>query len=80
MITLVIIGLWILAFLILNGLQCGGRFSALWIGSINDVRCCHISKFLLSLAISDFLLDIGIICLPLPMASLPTADELNARD
>ena len=81
MITLVIISLWIVAFLILIGLQCGGHFSALWTGPINYARYCHtLYKSLLSLAISDFFLDFWIICLPLPMASSPTADELNAKD
>ena len=81
MITLVIISLWTVAYLILPGLQCGVHFSALWTGPIDYLRYCHTGyPFLLSLAISDLLLDIWIICLPLPTASPLTANDLVAED
>ena len=65
LITIIVVALWTMAFLILTGLQCGTHFSALWSSAVARVRYCHMSyPFLLSLTISDFLLDIWIIGLP----------------
>ncbi|KAI1107301.1 hypothetical protein F4804DRAFT_297454 [Jackrogersella minutella] len=64
-ITIVIVILWLLVFQFLTGFQCGTHFSALWDGSY--VQYCTISfPFLYGLAISDFLLDIWILLLPIP--------------
>ncbi|KAK6948691.1 hypothetical protein Daesc_010461 [Daldinia eschscholtzii] len=49
----------------LTGFQCGTHFSALWDGSYT--KYCTISfPFLYGLVISDFLLDIWILALPIP--------------
>ncbi|TVY84311.1 hypothetical protein LSUE1_G001090 [Lachnellula suecica] len=61
-----VVVLWTCAFMILTGLQCGTHFSALWIKA-DYKKYCHISyPYLLGFAISDFLLDLWIICLPIP--------------
>ncbi len=66
-ITITIVVLWTVTFLILTGLQCGTHFSALWSGALVQAQYCHISyPFLLGLTVSDFILDVWIICLPLP--------------
>lgn len=65
-----------MTFLILTGLQCGTHFSALWSGALAQAQYCHISyPFLLGLTISDFLLDIWIICLPLPQVGVLEVDQ-----
>lgn len=65
--TVAIVVLWVIAFLMLTGLQCGTHFSALWTGKEDYARYCHISfPYLAGFAISDFLLDLWIICLPIP--------------
>lgn len=61
--------LWVVAFTILVGLSCGTHFSALWTSS-KAVFLQYCGKrphqFLLSMSISDFLLDFWIIALPIP--------------
>ena len=81
MITLVITSLWTIAFLILIGLQYDGHFSALWTGPTIYIQFGHITyNSLLSLPISDYLMDFWIIFVHIPMASSPIADDLNAKD
>ncbi|KAI6083360.1 hypothetical protein F4821DRAFT_280930 [Hypoxylon rubiginosum] len=64
-ITIVVVTLWLIAFEFLTGFQCGTHFSALWDGSYTQY--CTISfPFLYGLAISDFLLDVWILVLPIP--------------
>lgn len=65
-VSIVIVGCWLIAFEILSGLQCGTHFSALWNG--NYEKYCTISfSQLYGLAISDFLLDVWILVLPIPV-------------
>ena len=55
----------------LTGLTCGTHFSALWTGHKDFAKYCKATDpYLLSLAISDFLLDIWILTLPVPQVSL----------
>ncbi|KAI1813598.1 hypothetical protein GGS20DRAFT_552832 [Poronia punctata] len=64
-ITIGVVILWLLVFQFLAGFQCGTHFSALWDG--NYLKYCTISfPFLYGLVISDFLLDIWILLLPIP--------------
>ncbi|OTB14037.1 hypothetical protein K445DRAFT_24178 [Daldinia sp. EC12] len=64
-VTITVVILWLLVFQFLTGFQCGTHFSALWVGSCT--KCCTISfPFLYGLVISDFLLDIWILALPIP--------------
>ncbi|KAI0116824.1 hypothetical protein F4814DRAFT_414078 [Daldinia grandis] len=64
-VTIVVVILWLLIFQFLTGFQCGTHFSALWDGSY--VQYCTISfPFLYGLVISDFLLDVWILVLPIP--------------
>lgn len=64
-VTIIVVILWLLVFQFLTGFQCGTHFSALWDGYY--VQYCTISfPFLYGLVISDFLLDIWILVLPIP--------------
>ncbi|TGO38622.1 hypothetical protein BHYA_0071g00330 [Botrytis hyacinthi] len=68
-ISIVICSLWVAAFCILLGLSCGSHFSALWTSSkAVFLQYCGTRphQFLLSLSISDFILDFWIIVLPIP--------------
>lgn len=63
--TIVIVVVWLVVFQFLTGFQCGTHFSALWDGTYTEY--CTISfPFLYGLAVSDFLLDIWILALPVP--------------
>ncbi|THV52717.1 hypothetical protein BGAL_0071g00250 [Botrytis galanthina] len=73
-ISIVICSLWVAAFCILLGLSCGSHFSALWTSSkAVFLQYCGTRphKFLLSLSISDFILDFWIIALPIPQFPRP---------
>ena len=66
--TAIIVFLWLVAFLLLTGFQCGSHFSAMWNGTY--VEYCTVSfPFLYGLVISDFLLDVWILALPVPPVS-----------
>lgn len=71
LISIIVVALWTAGYDILTGLACGTHFSALWTGPHDYDRYCRTTAwwFLLSLTISDFLLDIWILALPLPQAS-----------
>ena len=72
-ITAVVVILWLVVFQFLTGFQCGTHFSALWDGTY--LEYCVISfPFLYGLAVSDFLLDVWILSLP-----IPSVVRLNAR-
>ncbi|KAM7186872.1 hypothetical protein V8F20_011226 [Naviculisporaceae sp. PSN 640] len=63
--TAVVVVLWLFVFQFLTGFQCGTHFSALWDGTY--VEYCTISfPFLYGLAISDFILDVWIVAIPIP--------------
>jgi hypothetical protein len=68
MATAVVVVLWLVTFLLLTGFQCGSHFSALWDGTY--LRYCTVSfPFLYGLVISDLLLDVWILTLPIPEVS-----------
>ena len=68
-VSIVIVCLWLVTFELLAGLQCGTHFTALWDGTYDEY--CTISfAFLYGLAISDFLLDVWILALPIPVVRL----------
>ena len=71
LISIAVVALWTAGYDILTGLACGTHFSALWTGPREYARYCRTTawRFLLSLTISDFLLDVWILALPLPQAS-----------
>lgn len=63
--TAVVVTLWLVIFQFLTGFQCGTHFSANWDGTY--LQYCGLSfPFLYGLALSDFLLDVWIVCLPIP--------------
>lgn len=64
--SIVIVGCWLITFPFLAGFQCGTHFSALWNGTY--AQYCYLSfPYLYGLAISDFLLDVWILVLPVPL-------------
>ena len=64
--TIVAVILWLVAFQFLTGFQCGTSLAPYWDGQY--LKYCTISfPFLYGLAISDFLLDVWILVLPIPM-------------
>lgn len=63
--TIVLVILWLVVVQFLTGFQCGTHFSAAWDG--NYEKYCTLSfPYLYGFAISDFLLDIWILALPVP--------------
>lgn len=71
--TIVVVVLWLVVFEFLTGFQCGTHFSAAWDGTY--VEYCTLSfPFLYGYAVSDFLVDIWILALPVPRVL-----QLNAR-
>lgn len=69
----VIVGLWMIAFSFLAGFQCGSHFSALWIAADYAKYCVYSRPFLLSLTISDPILDFFVLALPIvPVRSRPS--------
>lgn len=63
--SIVIVACWLVTFVLLAGFECSTHFSALWDGTYG--KYCTISfPYLYGLAISDFLLDVWILALPIP--------------
>lgn len=63
--TVAVVAIWLVVFQFLTGFQCGTHFSAAWNGDYT--KYCTISfPYLYGFAISDFLLDIWILLLPVP--------------
>jgi hypothetical protein len=68
---MVITVLWTIAMTIMNGLQCGTHISALWNSDFLKY-CIYVYPFEEGFAISNFLLDLFIILIPLPKVSVHT--------
>ncbi len=69
-VTIGVVILWLLVFQFLAGFQCGTHFSALWDGTYRQY-CTLSFPFLYGLAVSDFLLDVWILALPIPGVRKP---------
>lgn len=67
--------------IIMNSLQCGSHIAALWVGyDVWSVYCSVMSPaFEEAFAISNFLLDLWILLLPLPNVSFRVL-KLRKRD
>ncbi|PSR82548.1 hypothetical protein BD289DRAFT_488118 [Coniella lustricola] len=64
-VTIVVIILWLITFEFLAGFECGTDIASLWNG--NYLKNCTITfPFLYGEAVSDFLLDVWILALPIP--------------
>ena len=63
--TAATVSIWLVTFLFLNGFQCGSHLSALWDGTYHQY-CTVTFPLLYGLEISDFLLDVWILALPVP--------------
>ena len=61
-----IVSLWLVTYIVLPPLQCGTHMEALWIESEYAKYCTHSFPYLLSQAISDFLLEVFILLSPIP--------------
>lgn len=65
LVTVGILTLWLIVFEFLAGFECGANIASLWDG--NYLRDCSITfPFLYGEAVSDFLLDVWILILPIP--------------
>lgn len=63
---IVVVACWLVTFEILNGLQCHGHFDT-W-NPTEYAKYCTISwDFLFGYTVSDFLLDVLVIALPIPV-------------
>ena len=63
----------------LTGLSCGTHFSALWTSRQDFAKYCQTAeKFLLSLSISDFLIDLWIMGLPIPQVRIFKVNGSNS--
>ena len=73
MVMIFIVSAWSLSFFLSFLLACRGDFSAWWSSVVTFVsHCVNTEVLLLALAISDFLTDVIIVGLPLPMVgSIP---------
>lgn len=60
--------LWTIAMTVMNALQCGSHISALWTTNVSDYLeyCIYAFPFVMGFAISNFLLDLLILALPVP--------------
>ncbi|PQE32244.1 plasma membrane Pth11 protein [Rutstroemia sp. NJR-2017a WRK4] len=66
--SIVVVFLWMLAFMILAAEQCGSHFSALWGSTAEHLKYCNAKyPFLLIASATDAGLDLWVICLPIPM-------------
>ena len=55
------------AMTVMNGVQCGSHFSMLWADVSQYIEyCIYVFPFVMGFAISNFLLDLLILALPLP--------------
>lgn len=62
--SIVVMGVWMVAFVLATVFQCGTHFSAGWDGT--QLKYCTLSyPSIEGMAVSDFLLDIWILALPL---------------
>lgn len=68
MVTVVIVVAWCIAFDVLSLLQCPSHFSAFWGSFEVHKRYCDLNPvWAKGLAISDFILDLWVVMLPVPM-------------
>lgn len=60
---------------VMNGAQCGSHFSMLWAEDVSQYieYCIYVFPFVMGFAISNFLLDLLILALPLPMVRIDQA-------
>lgn len=67
-VTIVIVVLWTMVMFIMNALQCGRHMTALWVGPEDWLAYCSTisPKFEEAFGISNVILDVWILALPLP--------------
>ena len=64
---MVVVILWAIAMILMNSLQCGKKIDALWTGSDQFlIYCNYVVPYEEAFAITNFLLDLWILLLPLP--------------
>ena len=68
----VVVSVWTVAFFFANAFSCRTNFSAYWSPlEVLQTRCINTLQELLAFAISDFITDILILCMPIPMVRGP---------
>jgi hypothetical protein len=74
--TVVVVTCWVVTFEFLAGFQCHTHLSALWDGTY--LNYCTISfPFAYGWAVADFLLDVWVLALPIPIVILSSAVSGN---
>ena len=75
-----LISTWTLVFLLFYVFPCGSRFAALWT-SLESLatECLHTLLINEALVISDFITDVMIIALPIPLVRLPHSVLIEGR-
>lgn len=77
--SMVIVGLWTIAMLILNTLQCGTHLSARWTNIEGYVKWCvnkHAGLYTEIFSLSNVLLDVWILAIPLPKVFKPSVSSI----
>ena len=77
-ILIIITVLWTIAMTLMNALQCGSDISALWSTDAEEpmAKCIYVYSYEMGFAISNFLLDLIVIVLPIPKVSPIKQDML----
>ena len=76
---LALVGIWTVAFFFTFLFACGTHFSAKWTTVVALTKYCHGSQDgQMAMAIADFVIDVFIILLPIPMVS-PKSLPLGAE-
>lgn len=74
---IVIVTMWTLAFFLRYLFACGVQFSIWWSNAMNVMTLCGDFNFILNaLAVSDFVCDMILLILPLPIVSVSFFDTL----
>ena len=75
-ITLVVLALWFAAMIIMNSLQCGTQIWALWTSVDAFAQyCLYVENYEIGFAISNVILDVWILILPLPKVCQSILDD-----
>lgn len=68
---IVFIVVWVVAFFFGMFFECGRNFWAIWNSQVEfQARCSSNMKLILTLCITDFIADVFIICIPIPLVGI----------
>lgn len=78
MISIVLVALWTVTFFVMTFLLCGPNINFLWVPG-NTAKCWLVFRYFLGTTISDFVLDVFILGLPIPKVSYLPGRETRSR-